>query len=90
MKLEVENMKRIIIDVEDELYTDLELLAGGLQSLRTRIVVDLIKTELDRQKLVVEKMREVEKKKQEHLDLLRKRYLKESENDNNDNGEKYE
>lgn len=79
MKLEVENMKRVIIDVEDDLYTDLELLAGGLQSLRNRIVVDLIKIELKQQKDVIEKMREVEKRKLAHLELLRKRYLKESE-----------
>lgn len=79
-------MRRLVIDIEEEMHNDLEILAGGIRSLRDKIVLDLIQNELEKQKHVIARLKEVERKRQEHLEMLRDHY-KESENSNNRNGE---
>jgi hypothetical protein len=70
MKLEIENKRRLVIDVSEDLYYDLELLAGGMKSLMNKIVIDLINQELKSKEQSLNRMKEIEKERLEHLDKL--------------------
>ncbi|MFH1439384.1 MAG: hypothetical protein ABIG89_02385 [Candidatus Woesearchaeota archaeon] len=67
-------MKRLIIDIDEELHEKLELLSGGIRSFRDKIVVDLLNKEVEDKKDIIEKMKEVMRKKQMYLDNLRGEY----------------
>ncbi|MFH1439290.1 MAG: hypothetical protein ABIG89_01910 [Candidatus Woesearchaeota archaeon] len=69
-------MKRLVIDIEEEMHEDLEILSGGIRSLRDKIVLDLVTSEIEKQKHVIMRLKETEKRKQDELRLLRAHYEK--------------
>ncbi|MBT4824333.1 hypothetical protein HN695_00140 [Candidatus Woesearchaeota archaeon] len=78
-------MKRLVVDIEEDMYEHLDILSGGIRNLRDKIVLDLIQSELEKHKHVIERLKDAEKRKQKELEMLREHYAKESDNDKNNN-----
>lgn len=82
-------MRRLVIDIEDETYTDLDILSGGIRSLRDKMILNLVQAELEKQRYVIARLKDVEKRKQQHIELLKAQYETENKKDNIiNNGEK--
>ena len=78
-------MKKLEIEIEEDISEQLDILSGGIRTLRDKIVLDLIQSELNKHKHVIERLKEAEKRKQKELEMLREHYSKESDKDNNNN-----
>jgi metal-responsive CopG/Arc/MetJ family transcriptional regulator len=77
-------MRRLVIDIDEAMYEKLDILSGNIRSLRDKIVLDLIEEELEKQKYVIERLRNAELRKQDEMKLLRKHYERKGDNNGSD------